>query len=68
MVQKNYRQRSDEDVNLHCDLDLEYNNPIFTQDTPAYDDVLSNEIWLQQEQTSSIDMVGTIISDYEPSL
>ena len=33
--------------NLHCDLDLERSNPIFPQDTPAYDTVLSNQVWLQ---------------------
>ena len=27
------KQKSNEDLNLHCDLDLEHNNPIFTQDT-----------------------------------
>ena len=28
-------------MNLHCDLDLENNNVIFTQNTPAYDNVPS---------------------------
>ena len=32
---------------LCCDLDL---NPIFPQDTPAYDAVLSNQVWLQRNQ------------------
>ena len=32
------RQRSSEDFNFHCNLDLEHNNPIFAQDTPEYDD------------------------------
>ena len=36
--------------NLHCDLDLECSNPIFPQDTPAYDAVLSNQVWLQTDQ------------------
>ena len=26
-------------MNLHCDLDVENNNLIFAQNTPAYDDV-----------------------------
>ena len=37
-------------LNLHCGLDLECNNPIFPQDTPAYDGVLSNQVWLQTDQ------------------
>ena len=35
---------------LHCDLDLEHSNPIFSQDTPAYDAVLSYQVWLQTIQ------------------
>ena len=35
-------------LNLYCDLD--HNNPIFPQDTPAYDAVLSNQVWLQTDQ------------------
>ena len=31
-----------------CDLDLEHRNPIFIQDTPAYDNVPSNEVWLHK--------------------
>ena len=34
--------------NLHYDLDLKCSNPIFQLDTPAYDAVLSNQVWLQQ--------------------
>ena len=30
---------------LCCDLDLENSNSIFPQDTPAYDAVLSNQVW-----------------------
>ena len=37
-------------MNLCCDLDLERNNPIFAKDTPAYDVVLSNQVWLQTDQ------------------
>ena len=33
-----------------CDFDLERSNLIFAQDTPAYDDVLSNQVWLQMDQ------------------
>ena len=29
-------------LNLHCDLDLEYSKTTFSQDTPAYEHVLSN--------------------------
>ena len=36
--------------NLHCDLDLERGNPIFTQDTPTYNAVLSNQVWLHTDQ------------------
>ena len=35
-------------LNLHCDLDCR--NPIFPRDTPAYDAVLLNQIWLQTDQ------------------
>ena len=34
--------RFTEVLNLHYDPDLENNNPVFTQDTPAYADVPSN--------------------------
>ena len=37
-------------LNLCCDLDLECSNPIFPQDTLAYDAVLSNQVWLQMDQ------------------
>ena len=33
-----------------CDLDLQPSNPIFQQDTLAYDAVLSNQVWLQTDQ------------------
>ena len=35
---------------LHCDLDLERSNPIFPQDTLAYDTLLPNQVWLQIDQ------------------
>ena len=37
-------------LNLPCDLDLEHSNPIFSQDTPAYDDIPSYKVWLQKDQ------------------
>ena len=44
------RQTFTDILNLHCDLDLECSNPIFQQDTPAYDAVLTNQDWLQMDQ------------------
>ena len=35
-------------LNLRCDL--EHSNPNFSQDTPTYDAVLSNQVWLQMDQ------------------
>ena len=43
-------------LTLHCDLDLESSNPVclfFPQDTPAYDAVLSNQVWWQMDQQFS---------------
>ena len=37
-------------LNLRCDLDVESSNPIFPQDIPACDAVLSNQVWLQMDQ------------------
>ena len=37
-------------LNLRCDLDLERSNPIFPQDTPDYNAVLANKVWLQIDQ------------------
>ena len=37
-----HKQRSNEDSDLKCDLDLQHNNPIFIQYTPGYDEVPSN--------------------------
>ena len=65
---ENKDKRSNEDLNFHCDLDLEHNHPLYTQETPEYDDVPSNQIWLQKEQTSSKDMVEAVMCDHEPSL
>ena len=37
-------------LNLRCDLDLKRSTPIFPQDTPACDAVLTNQEWLQTDQ------------------
>ena len=44
------RQTFTDILNLCCDIDLERNNPIFAQDAPAYDVVLTNQVWLQTDQ------------------
>ena len=46
------RQTFTDILNLRCDLDLECSNPFFPQDTLAYDPVLSNQVWLQTNQSS----------------
>ena len=48
-------------MNLHCDLDLENNNVIFTQNTPAYANVPSK--FGYKKICSSADMVETVIFD-----
>ena len=51
MVQKiSSGQTVTDSLNLCCDLDLKRSNPIFPQDTSAYDAVLWNEVWLQTDQ------------------
>ena len=37
-------------LNLHRDLALKRSNPIFPQDTLAYNAVLSNQVWLKTDQ------------------
>ena len=37
-------------LNRRCDLHLEGSNPIFAQNIPAYDAVLSNQVWVQTDQ------------------
>ena len=37
-------------LNLCCDLDLKHSNPLFPQETTAYDDVLSSQVWSQTDQ------------------
>ena len=48
-------------MNLHCDIDLENNNLIFTQNTPAYDNVASK--FAYKKISSSADMLKTVISN-----
>ena len=49
-LEDNTRQIFTDIFNLRCDLDLERSNPIFPQDTLAYDVVLANRVWLQPDQ------------------
>ena len=35
---------------IHCGLDPECSNPTFSQDTLAYDDVTSDQVWLPSNQ------------------
>ena len=37
-------------LNLCCGLELECSNPIFPHNTPAYNVILSNQVWLQTDQ------------------
>ena len=37
-----------EDLNPHCELDLEDNNPNLSHDTPNHDDAPLYQIWLQK--------------------
>ena len=37
-------------LNFCCDLDFERSNPIFPQDTLAYDTIPPNQVWLQTDQ------------------
>ena len=37
-------------LNPSCALHLEDSDPIFSHDTMAYDDVPSNQVWLQKDQ------------------
>ena len=53
-------------MKLHCDLNLVLNNQDFTQNTLEYHDLLSNDTWLQKDQTSPKVMVKTVKPDYEP--
>ena len=51
MVQKILSEQTFTNIlNLRCDLDLERGNPIFPQNTPASDVVLSNQVYLQMDQ------------------
>ena len=48
-------------MNLHCDLDPKNNNLIFTQNTPAYDNVPSK--FGCKKISNSADIVETVIFD-----
>ena len=48
-------------MNLHCDLDPDNNNLVFTRNTPAYDNVPSK--FGCKKISSSADMVQTVIFD-----
>ena len=48
-------------MNLHCDLDLQNNNLIFTQNTPAYDNIPSK--FGCKKISNSADIVETVIFD-----
>ena len=37
-------------LTLRCDLDSECSNPLFPQDTLAYDDVSSDQVWKLRSQ------------------
>ena len=37
-------------LTLHCDLDLEHSNPVFSWCTLAYGDVSSDQVWLPRNQ------------------
>ena len=51
VIQKISSRKTFTDIlNLCCDLDLKCSNPIFPQDTPAYDTLLSSQVWLQTDQ------------------
>ena len=50
-------------MNLHCDLDLENNNLVFTQSTPATIMVYHPNLVTSKKISSSADMVETVIFD-----
>ena len=50
MIQKISGQTFTDILNFCCDLDLERSDPIFSQDTLAYNTVQSNQVWLQTNQ------------------
>ena len=54
-------------LNHHCDLDLEHSNITFSQDTPAWDDVWSNEFGYKRI-SSPEDKNKLIFWLYEPSM
>ena len=50
VVQKISEQTLIDILNFCCDHDFECSNPIFSQDPPAYDAALSNQVWLKMDQ------------------
>ena len=48
-------------LTLHCDPDLEYSNPFFSQDALAYVDVSSDKVWLPRINTLE-DIVERVIA------
>ena len=69
MIQKISSRKTFTDIsNLRFDLDLEHSNPIFPQDTPAYDFVLSSKFGCKP--TSSLEVTTEIVLFwlYKPSL
>ena len=59
-------QKFTEVQNLHCDLDLDYCKATFSQDTPAYEHVLSNKVGRQKISSSEHIIEIVMISLYEP--
>ena len=55
-------------LNTHWHLDLENNNLIWTQNTPAYDVVPSNKMWLQKDHQFSKYGRNGHVWLFEPSL
>ena len=51
-------------LNFHCDLDLEHSNPIFPQDTLAYDAVLPNQVWLQTDQHLAVTLTLETVKQF----
>ena len=45
-----------DNVNLHCDLDLEDSNPHFLHATLAYDNVIPHKVWSKKKFNSSEDI------------
>ena len=50
-------------MTIHCDFDFANKNPIFKQNSPAYDDVPSKLNLVAKSSVVSVDMTKTFISD-----